>query len=208
MRKPVSPLVSILVILLCLATVGVVWKRLTDLGPRPDLTSPKGEARNAGVKPCVPPGPPALPVNGVWQKGEPGAVLQVEAVLEMPSKEGEPEDPLCSWLRRFAGNVPHRMRAVIYDLDSEAGRAEMKRRGLKGPFIFINGKHEFETRLAARNRHVDLTKLSEQRVVTNLLAACVSDEFITQFYFGGKKQISSARKDSTTPTEPEARVSR
>jgi len=189
MRKEVHPAVSALVILLCVAAVGLTWKKLTDLGPRPDLTRPKSEIKEAiGGGPACPPvrKEPVPPVNGAWEYGDPKAILQIEAVLQLANKPGEPQDPLCRFLQTYTSRVPARSHAKIYDLNSEPGKAQLKRWGLKGPAIFVNGRHEFDTRAGGRDVHVDLTRLVEDKVTVGQLLSCVGDEFISQMYNDGK----------------------
>jgi len=192
--------------LLCLGAVGVAWKELTDLPPRPDLSSGRREMIKEADFTCsqAQGGPPkaGLPVNGVWQGGdEASAVVRIEAILEMAEKEGAEQNPLVATIQEYALRVPKRVRATIWDLSSEAGKAELKKRGLSGPAVFINGRHEFHVRWRARDMDVDLTKLVEQPVDPHLLRICISDEYISKFHFGGKpvphaqlKELEKARE--------------
>jgi hypothetical protein len=189
MRKEVHPALSALVILVCLAAVGLTWTRLTDVGVRPDLTRPKTAIKEAigGGAACPPVRKePVVPVNGVWEYGDPKAILQIEAVLQLANKPGEAQDPLCSFLQGYSSRVPARTHATIYDLDSEAGKAELKRRGWTGPAIVINGRYTFDTRAGGKDVHVDLRRLVEDKVTARQLMSCVGDEFISQMYNDGK----------------------
>jgi len=189
MRKEVHPAVSTLVILLCVAAVGLTWKKLTDVGVRPDLTRPKSEIKEVmGGGPACPPvrKQPVLPVNGVWEYGDKKAILQVVAVLQMAAKPGEEQDRLCNFLQGYASRVPARAHATIYDLDSEAGKAELKRQGWQGPTIVINGRYTFDTRASGKDVHVDLRRLVEDKVTVAQLRSCMGDEFLSQMYNDGK----------------------
>ncbi len=195
MKKEVHPAVSAFVLIFCFAAVGIAWKELSDLPPRPDLS--RKASKEAGLK-CPPRGEPVAPVNGVWEYGNPDGIVKIEAVLQMAGKKGEPQDGLCTWLQRYVTVHPDYAYAKVYDLDSEAGRAELKRRGLKGPAVYINGKHEFDTRWQGEDRHVDLTTIGENPISRGLLGGLVAEEFVSQYYFEGKP-IKTTKGSRGTP---------